>query len=185
MTMSEITNQTGAPRVVKEIDNIETEVLLCEAQNIDAPLAPEISGRHVAAANEETNADFRPLTEEEKNEFMESIGEKGRKLLEALPGEVQAFRSFGGQRSTKDMGPSDLNAMARLVLIADRRGPQFLYDADSFDHVLGPGSFAETDSQVRDLARSVIEAPPNGACNGGVLPSDLKENIGEDALQGQ
>lgn len=116
---------------------------------------------------------------------MESIGEKGRKLLEALPGEVQAFRRFAGQRSTKDLRPSDLNAMARLVLIADRRGPQFLYHADSFDHVLGPGSFAETDSQVRDLARSVIEAPPNGTRNGGVLPSDLKENIGEDALQGQ
>ena len=70
--------------------------------------------------------------------------------------------------------------MARLVLIADRRGPQFLYDADSFDHVLGPGSFAETDSQVRDLAPRLM-APATAEFS----PSDLKENIGEDALQGQ
>ena len=59
--MSEITNQLDAPPVVEEIPKIEIEVLQCEAQ---VPLAPEIiSGRHTATANEETDSNFRPLTE--------------------------------------------------------------------------------------------------------------------------
>lgn len=59
--MSEITNQLDAPPVVEEIPKIEIEVLQCEAQ---VPLAPEIiSGQHAAAANEETDSDFRLLTE--------------------------------------------------------------------------------------------------------------------------
>ena len=101
MTMSEITNQTGAPRVVKEIDNIETEVLLCEAQNTDAPLAPEISRRHVAAANEETNADFRPLTEQEKNEFMESIGEKVANYWKSRPVRFRPSAVSGGSEAPR------------------------------------------------------------------------------------
>ena len=62
--MGEITNRLGARPVVEEIHNIEIEVLPYEIQDIDTPLAPEIiSGQHAAAVNEETDSDFRPLTE--------------------------------------------------------------------------------------------------------------------------
>jgi hypothetical protein len=57
------------------------------------------------------------------------------------------------------MSPSDLNAVARLVLIAKRCGPQFLDDANSFDGVIGPGGFSRTDSQILDMARRVVQAP--------------------------
>ena len=41
ITMSEITEPIDALPVVAEIQNIETEVLSCEIQNINVPLAPE------------------------------------------------------------------------------------------------------------------------------------------------
>ncbi|MFY9602829.1 MAG: hypothetical protein WBX05_18845 [Pseudolabrys sp.] len=64
ITMNEITKQSDTLPVVEKIQNIETEILPLEIQNIDAPLAPEIiSGVHAAAVNEETDSNFRPLTE--------------------------------------------------------------------------------------------------------------------------
>ena len=48
---------------MEKIQNIESEVLPCEIQNINVPLASEInSGQYVAAVNEETESNFRPLT---------------------------------------------------------------------------------------------------------------------------
>ena len=62
--MSEISRQSDTLPVVEKIQNIETEILPLEIQNIDAPLAPEIiSGAYAAAVNEETDSNFRPLTE--------------------------------------------------------------------------------------------------------------------------
>jgi hypothetical protein len=59
--MNEITKQSDMPPVAEKIQDIETEILPLEIQNIDAPLAPEIiSGVQV---NEETDSKFRPLTE--------------------------------------------------------------------------------------------------------------------------
>ena len=48
---------------MEKIQNIESEVLPCEIQNINVQLASEInSGQYVAAVNEERNSNFRPLT---------------------------------------------------------------------------------------------------------------------------
>jgi len=67
--MGEITKQIDAPPVVEEIQNIEIEVLPCEAENINARLAPEmISGQRAPAANKETDSDFRPPTETNQTE---------------------------------------------------------------------------------------------------------------------
>ena len=64
ITMSEIIKPIDALPVVAKIQNIETEVLSCEIQNINVPLAPEItSGQYAAAVNEETDSNFRPLAE--------------------------------------------------------------------------------------------------------------------------
>ena len=53
------------------------------------------------------------------------------------------------------MSPSELNAVARLVWIAERCGPEFLDNAESFDRLIGRGRFAETDSNVLDFARAL------------------------------
>jgi hypothetical protein len=60
------------------------------------------------------------------------------------------------------MSPTGLNAVARLVLIADRCGPEFLDNVDSFDRVLGTGRFADTDSNVLDLARRIVKSKLDG-----------------------
>lgn len=54
------------------------------------------------------------------------------------------------------MTPSELNAAARLVFIARRRGADFLDNEDSFDAVLGRGRFAETDPKLLDMARRIV-----------------------------
>jgi hypothetical protein len=81
------------------------------------------------------------------------------------------------------MSPSELNAVARLVLIAKRCGPQFLDNADSFDNVIGSGRFAETDSQILDLVRRVVEASPDSESEDNIVLSELEENISQDSLE--
>jgi hypothetical protein len=55
------------------------------------------------------------------------------------------------------VSPSDLNTVARLVMIAERCGPDFLDNAESFDRVLGRGSFAQLDREILNKARAVTE----------------------------
>jgi len=48
------------------------------------------------------------------------------------------------------LSPADLNAAARLVVMAaERCGPQLLDDAESFDEVFGRGRFAGLDCEVQ------------------------------------
>lgn len=54
------------------------------------------------------------------------------------------------------LGPSDVNTAARLVLVAERCGPELLDNADRFDQVIGPGRFASYNRHVIDLARSIV-----------------------------
>jgi hypothetical protein len=54
------------------------------------------------------------------------------------------------------LNPSDVNGAVRLVLIAERCGPEFLDNTYRFDQVIGPGRFAGYDSGVIDLARSIV-----------------------------
>lgn len=51
--------------------------------------------------------------------------------------------------------------MLRLVAIAKNHGADFLYDADSFDRMLGRGRFAEMDGRLLGNIRRVIECLPN------------------------
>ena len=60
------------------------------------------------------------------------------------------------------MMPADLNAVARLVMAAERCGSQLLDDAQSFDEVFGWGRFAGLDSAVLNEARRQVKAPRNG-----------------------
>ncbi len=52
------------------------------------------------------------------------------------------------------MNPSDVNDAARLVMVAERCGPEILDNADNFDEVLGAGRFASLNREVLNLARS-------------------------------
>jgi hypothetical protein len=56
------------------------------------------------------------------------------------------------------MSPRNLNAAARLVLIANRCGSELLYDLDRFDLVVGQGRFAELDREVLGLARRIVKS---------------------------
>ena len=60
------------------------------------------------------------------------------------------------------LNPSDLNAVARLVMVAERCGPEFLDNADRFDQVIGRGRFSETNCNVLNLARAIIKSKLNG-----------------------
>lgn len=53
--------------------------------------------------------------------------------------------------------PTDLNSALRLVLIAERRGPEFLYDADRMCEMLGRDRLAEFDGPVFEEARRMVE----------------------------
>src|SRR5262245_37549397 len=54
-------------------------------------LTPET--RHLdAGPNENATFEFRPLTEEEKRQFLNSLDEKGRHILAELEGESRVFR---------------------------------------------------------------------------------------------
>jgi len=62
------------------------------------------------------------------------------------------------QTDPKQLRPSELNAVFRLCAIANRCGPQILDSAESFDSVVGRGRFAELDSVVLDIARSIVKS---------------------------
>lgn len=59
------------------------------------------------------------------------------------------------------MTPGDYNATARLVAIAKRNGAHFLDNPESFDNMIGPGRYAETDPKLRDMARRVVNWKEN------------------------
>jgi hypothetical protein len=65
--------------------------------------------------------------------------------------------SDGSSRIVECDYPSELNAVARPVLIAKRCGPQFLNYADSLDNMIRAGCFAETDGEIFDFVRCIIE----------------------------
>ena len=55
-----------------------------------------------AAPNENAASEFRPLTEEEKRQFLNSLDEKGRRILAELAGKKRRFTSvFGTSRGSK------------------------------------------------------------------------------------
>jgi hypothetical protein len=58
--------------------------------------------------------------------------------------------------------PTDLNAVLRLVMLADRYGPQLLDDAEHFDSILGPGRFAALESDALSEARRIVKARGDG-----------------------
>ena len=62
------------------------------------------------------------------------------------------------------LNPSDLNAVARLVMVAERCGSEILDNVDSFDEVFGLGSFARLNCEVLSLARSVVKSSGDGVC---------------------
>ncbi len=64
----------------------------------------------------------------------------------------------------------------RLVLVA-HRVPQFLDNAESFDRVRGTGSFAETDSEVLDCARRVVNGPTYSDVERRALFAELKKDL--------
>ncbi len=53
------------------------------------------------------------------------------------------------------MKPSELNAVARLVMVVKRCGPDVLTPA-RFDRLFESGSFAKLDGKVLDAVRRVI-----------------------------
>ena len=59
----------------------------------------------------------------------------------------------------RDLSPAQLNGVARLLLIADRHGPEFLYDLERLENVVGRSTFSELDGQPLRAARCIIEAP--------------------------
>ena len=63
--------QSGLDRVLRGIEKME---------DLKAPLAPDLP------ASDETGFHFRPLTEDEKKEFMKSSGARGRQKLAKLEG---------------------------------------------------------------------------------------------------
>ena len=46
------------------------------------------------------------------------------------------------------MSPSELNAVARLVMVAESCGPAVLYDADRLDRMSRHGRFAELNNGI-------------------------------------
>lgn len=63
--------------------------------------------------------------------------------------------------SIGQLSPSELNDVARLVMVAESCGSQFLNDPHSFDEVLGRDRFAGTDRKILDAARRIAKAPRN------------------------
>jgi hypothetical protein len=61
------------------------------------------------------------------------------------------------------LNPSDLNSAARLMLVAENCGAQFLDDPERFDRMLGRGSFAQTNGDVLDMVRGVVKSGRNGS----------------------
>jgi hypothetical protein len=59
------------------------------------------------------------------------------------------------------LSPSELNRVARLVLIAERCGPDFLDNAEGFDSLLGRGRFADTDGKILDAVRGIVKTASN------------------------
>ena len=82
------------------------------------------------------------------------------------------------------MTPAKLNGVARLVLIAYCRGPQFLDDANSFDSVVGRGRFAELDRDALRAARRIVKSGPYGFGDLGGSLAEAAKNTAEDELQG-
>jgi hypothetical protein len=79
--------------------------------------------------------------------------------------------------------PIDLNTAARLAMIAERCGPQFLDDADSFGRVLGRGSFARLDSKILDVVRRVVESGAHSFEQNGIRLSDPVQHKRERCLK--
>jgi predicted lactoylglutathione lyase len=75
------------------------------------------------------------------------------------------------------MNLSDLNAAARLVMVAKNCGAEFLDDPDRFDRMFGRGSFAETDGHVLDLVRRVVKPGDNRVGEHRVYGSQPAQNV--------
>jgi hypothetical protein len=56
----------------------DPDEVLEEAKDLSAPLMPDLP------ASDEWGCNFRPLTKEEKKDFMKSLDDKGRQILAEL-----------------------------------------------------------------------------------------------------
>jgi hypothetical protein len=83
------------------------------------------------------------------------------------------------------MSPSDLNTVARLVMTAERCGPEVLYNAERFDKVFRWNRFAGLDSQVLKEARRIVEAFGNRIGDLRVNRFQLEQNTAEGCLDGE
>ena len=74
--------------------------------------------------------------------------------------------------------------MLRFVLIAQNHGTDFLYDADSFDRMLGRGRFAQMDGRkLRDI-RSIVESPSNDSIQLGGHSPKANQQLSKNKLSG-
>jgi hypothetical protein len=64
---------------------------MVKSQVDTVPIIPAISTEHTHVSSAwAPEHEFRPLTEEEKNEFMSSLGARGRQILAELTGEAKS-----------------------------------------------------------------------------------------------
>ena len=67
---------------------VDTIVVEIEQLNEDIDLVPKI----IAKQSSPEDFEFRPLTKEEKKEFMDSLDAKGKQVLVELAGEAKTFK---------------------------------------------------------------------------------------------
>lgn len=78
-----------------------------------------------------------------------------------------------------------VNEVARLLLIARNRGPDFLYDPACADNLLWPGFLTQVDRQVLDVVRRAVESGGHREPVDGVDASEVLTETGENGLCSQ
>jgi hypothetical protein len=82
------------------------------------------------------------------------------------------------------MSAMELNAVARLVMIANRCGSQLLDNAKSFDHVVGRRRFSELDGESLDLARRIVKASLDSLTETRIGITNTPKDFDNDHLHG-
>jgi len=79
--------------------------------------------------------------------------------------------------------PSALNGMFRLALIAKNHGSHFLNDAQSFDRMLGPGRFAEMNSETFRDVSGIVKTIAYRTADLGAKSAQSRKRLGKNGLQ--
>jgi hypothetical protein len=85
---------------------------------------------------------------------------------------------------TTKLSATQLNAVSRLVWIAERCGPQYLDNAERFDEMMGRNCFAELDSEVLNIARSVVKSGLNRGMKPRIDLANSIEDMRQNSLHG-